>query len=103
MGQTEAGMQTMLDRIPDHVSLESVYATWKVGLYLYRCMPEPQPDAEVACWYGQREGHMKKAIEKLRMVYPKLTVRCFPDFGHGDILNHPTLLAEKLKNEMIRK
>ena len=101
MGQTEAGMQTMLDRIPEHVSLESVYATWKVGLYLYRCMPEPQPDAEVACWYGQREGHMKKAIEKLRMVYPKLTVRCFPDFGHGDILNHPTLLAEKLKNEMI--
>ena len=101
MGQTEAGMQTMLDRIPDHVSLESVYATWKVGLYLYRCMPEPQPDAEVACWYGQREGHMKKAIEKLRKVYPKLTVRCFPDFGHGDILNHPTLLAEKLKNEMI--
>ena len=23
------------------------------------------------------------------------------DFGHGDILNHPALLAEKLKNEMI--
>lgn len=101
MGQTEAGMQTMLDRIPDHVSLESVYATWKVGLYLYRCMPECQPDAEVACWYGQREGHMKKAIEKLWKVYPKLTVRCFSDFGHGDILNHPALLAEKLKNEMI--
>ena len=101
MGQTEAGMQTMLDRIPDHVSLESVYATWKVGLYLYRCMPECQPDEEVACWYGQREGHMKKAIEKLRKVYPKLTVRCFSDFGHGDILNHPALLAEKLKNEMI--
>jgi pimeloyl-ACP methyl ester carboxylesterase len=101
MGQTEAGMQTMLDRIPDHVSLESVYATWKVGLYLYRCMPECQPDAEVACWYGQREGHMKKAIEKLRKVYPKLTVRCFSDFGHGDILNHPALLVEKLKNEMI--
>ena len=34
MGQTEAGMQTMLSRIPNHVSLESAYATWKVGLYL---------------------------------------------------------------------
>jgi len=44
---------------------------------------------------------MKKAIEKLRMVYPKLTVQCFSDFGHGDILNHPALLAEKLKNEII--
>lgn len=100
MGQTEAGMQTMLRRIPDHVSLESVYATWKVGLYLYRWMPEPQLDAGVTCWYGQREGHMKKAIEKLRMVYPKLTVRCFPDFGHGDILNHPQLLVQSLKDEM---
>ena len=100
MGQTEAGMQTMLRRIPDHVSLESVYATWKVGLYLYRWMPEPQRDADVTCWYGQREGHMKKAIEKLRMVYPKLTVRCFPDFGHGDILNHPQLLVQSLKDEM---
>ena len=97
MGQTEAGMQTMLRRIPDHVSLESVYATWKVGLYLYRWMPEPQLDADVN---GQREGHMKKAIEKLRMVYPKLTVRCFPDFGHGDILNHPQLLVQSLKDEM---
>ena len=64
-------------------------------------VPECQPDAEVACWYGQREGHMKKAVEKLRKIYPKLTVRCFPDFGHGDILNHPALLAEKLKNELI--
>ena len=100
MGQTEAGMQTMLRRIPDHVSLESVYATWKVGLYLYRWMPEPQLDADVTCWYGQREGQMKKAIEKLRMVYPKLTVRCFPDFGHGDILNHPQLLVQSLKDEM---
>lgn len=100
MGQTEAGMQTMLRRIPDHVSLESVYATWKVGLYLYRWMPEPQLDADVTCWYGQREEHMKKAIEKLRMVYPKLTVRCFPDFGHGDILNHPQLLVQSLKDEM---
>lgn len=100
MRQTEAGMQTMLRRIPDHVSLESVYATWKVGLYLYRWMPEPQLDADVTCWYGQREGHMKKAIEKLRMVYPKLTVRCFPDFGHGDILNHPQLLVQSLKDEM---
>ena len=86
----------MLDRIPDHVSLESVRATWQVGLYLYRRMSERQPDAKVSCWYGQREGHMKKAIEKLQMVYPELTVHCFPDFGHGDILNHPQLLVPEL-------
>ena len=48
--------------------------------------------------YGEKEGHMKKAIQKLRKAYPKLTVRCFSDFGHGDIINHPELLVE----EMIR-
>lgn len=36
MGQTEQGMNTMLRRIPDNISLESVRATWEVGLYLYR-------------------------------------------------------------------
>jgi len=34
MGQTEQGMNTMLRRIPDNISLESVRATWEVGLYL---------------------------------------------------------------------
>ena len=32
MGQTEQGMQTMLRRIPDHIRLESVRATWEAGL-----------------------------------------------------------------------
>lgn len=91
-------MQTMLSRILDHISLESVRATWEAGLYLYRTDFPVQLDAKVACWYGEKEGHMKKAIQKLRKVYPKLTVRCFSDFGHGDIINHPELLVE----EMIR-
>ena len=59
MGQTEQGMQTMLRRIPDHISLESVRATWEAGLYLYRTDFLVQPDAKVACWYGEKEGHMK--------------------------------------------
>ena len=97
MGQTEQGINTMLSRIPDNISLESVRATWQVGLYLYRTPLPPQPDAAVACWYGEKEGHMKKAIRKLRVLYPRLTVRCFAGFGHGDILNHPELLAAELK------
>lgn len=96
MGQTEQGMQTMLNRIPDNISLASVRATWEVGLYLYRTDFPVQPDAKVACWYGEKEGHMKKAIQKLRKAYPKLTVRCFPGFGHGDIINHPELLVEEM-------
>ena len=83
-------------RILDHISLESVRATWEAGLYLYRTDFPVQLDAKVACWYGEKEGHMKKAIQKLRKVYPKLTVRCFSDFGHGDIINHPELFVEEM-------
>ena len=103
MGQTEQGMNTMLSRIPDNISLESVRATWEVGLYLYRTPLPPQPDAAVACWYGEKEGHMKKAFQKLRAVYPRLTVRCFAGFGHGDILNHPELLVAELEGFLNRE
>ncbi len=102
MGQTAQGMQTMLSRIPAGICLESVRATWKVGLYLYRTPLPPRPDAKVACWYGEKEGHMKKAIQKLRAAYPQLTVRCFPGFGHGDIINHPALLAAELEDFLCR-
>ena len=96
MGQTEEGMRTMMSRIPDRISLESVRATWAAGLYLYRTDFPVQPEADVACWYGEKEGRMKKAIEKLRAAYPKLTVRCFSGFGYGDIIIHPELLAKEL-------
>ena len=98
MGQTEQGMQTMLHRIPDHISLESVRATWEAGLYLYRTDFLVQPDAKVACWYGEKEGHMKKAIQRLRTAYPSLIVRCFPGFGHGEIINHPVLLVSEMEH-----
>ena len=98
MGQTEQGMQTMLRRIPDHISLESVRATWEAGLYLYRTDFLVQPDAKVACWYGEKEGHMKKAIQRLRTAYPSLIVRCFPGFGHGEIINHPALLVSEMEH-----
>ena len=102
MGQTEQGMSTMMSRIPDNISLESVRATWEVGLNLYRTDFPVQPEAEVACWYGQKEGHIKKAVQRLRQVYPRLTVKCFAGFGHGDIINHPRLLADEMIKFMAR-
>ena len=39
---------------------------------------------------------VQQAIQKLQKVYPKLTVRCFSDFGHGDIINHPELFVEEM-------
>ena len=32
----------------------------------YRTDFPVQPDAKVACWYGEKEGHMKKVIQRLR-------------------------------------
>ena len=91
----EQGPQpTLLRRIPENISLESIRATWEVGLNLYRTELPVRQEAKVACWYGEREGNMKKAIEKLRKCYPRLTVRCFA--GHGDIMNHPEQLASEL-------
>ena len=101
MGQSEQGMQTMLSRIPERISLESIRATWEAGLYLYRTNFPVQPNADVACWYGEKEGHMKKAIEKLRGVYPRLTVRCFSGFGHGEIINHPEKLTEEMEKCLV--
>ena len=44
--------------------------------------------------FGNIEG---KTIMLLRTAYPSLIVRCFPGFGHGDIINHPALLASELE------
>lgn len=96
MGQTKEGMATMMRRIPDKISQKSIRATWEVGLTLYRTKLPVQREAKVACWYGAREGHMKKAIERLKEVYPQLAVQCFAGYGHGEIINHPEQLADEL-------
>ena len=96
MGQTEEGMRKMLSRIPDNISLESVRATWEVGLTLYRTPFPVQPQAKAVCWYGEKEGHMKKALRRLKEVYPRLAVRCFEGYGHGEIINHPQQMAQEL-------
>lgn len=67
----------MLSRILDHISLESVRATWEAGLYLYRTDFLYSLMRKLHAGTEKKEGHMKKAIQKLRKVYPKLTVRCF--------------------------
>ena len=37
----------------------------------YRTDFSVQPDAKVACWCGEKEGHMKKAIQRLRTAGQK--------------------------------
>lgn len=56
MGQSLEGMEKTLSGIADNTSLESITATWKAGLYLYRVDYPVQKDKKVSGWYGQKEG-----------------------------------------------
>lgn len=70
-------------------------ALFAIGALIHTELPVRE-EVKAACWYGEKEGHMKKAIEKLRKVYPHLAVRCFAGYGHGDIMNHPERLVKEL-------
>jgi pimeloyl-ACP methyl ester carboxylesterase len=57
---------------------------------------KPQPDLKVACWYGAKEGNMKKAVKELKRVFPNMQVRAFSGWGHGEILQHPGQLRDEI-------
>ncbi len=59
---------------------------------------QPQINVKAACWYGAKEGNMKKAVIHLKKVFPALEVKVFEGYGHGEILRHP----EQLRNEIDR-
>ena len=86
-GSDRAGHAGHGRRIPDNISPESARAAWEVGLMAFPV----QPEANVACWYGE------KGRQKLRQAYTKLTIRCVPGFGRGDIIGHPELLANEMR------
>ena len=103
-GQTQEGIKKLSEATSDNISIETIRETWKAGLYLYRTVDtlSVQPDAKVSCWYGEKESGMKKAIKKLRRLYPMLTICCFKGYGHGEIISHPQQLADGIK-EFIRR
>lgn len=98
---TYTNAQDQADKLAEYVvencggSLDLVFAE-PLGLNLYRTKLPVREDVKAACWYGEKEGHMKKAIEKLRRFYPRLTIRRFEGYGHGDIMNHPEQLTSEL-------
>ena len=47
------------------------------------------------CW--RQFEDLIPLLERKFCVYPSLIVRCFPGFGHGEIINHPALLASELE------
>lgn len=63
---------------------------------------EPNSDFPVACWYGEKEMNMKKAIKHLKRAFPRLDIHPFSNMGHGENMRHPELIVRDLKAFMMK-
>ncbi len=100
MGITNDTFQPMLKQACQKLTLETTKATfWEaVKLYpKYMSTWEPNPDMRIACWYGEKEMNMKKAIKHLKRAFPNIEVHPFAGLGHGEIMRHESLLIRELK------
>ncbi|MHB8132713.1 MAG: alpha/beta fold hydrolase [Anaerolineaceae bacterium] len=59
---------------------------------------KPQIGVHVACWYGSKEGNMKKAVIGLKKIFPEIQLKEFDGYGHGELLQHPDLLRKEIDN-----
>ena len=91
MGLTQAEIDAMTHQMCLDVSAETLKNTFIEGIDLYPRMDnwEPRRDIRIACWYGEKEANMKKAIKSLRKAFPNLEVQCFSGLGHGGLAGNP--------------
>lgn len=100
MGITDDVFQPMLKQACQDLNLETTKATfWEaVKLYPeYMSKWEPDPEVRIACWYGEKEMNMKKAIKHLKKAFPSIDIHPFNGLGHGEIMANTDLLAKELK------
>ena len=65
--------------------------------HLYMSTWELNPDMHIACWYGEKEMNMKKAVKHLKRAFPNIEVHPFVGLGYGEIMRHESLLVRELK------
>ena len=100
MGITDDIFKPMLKQACQNLTLETTKATFWEAVKLY---PEymstwtPNPDIRIACWYGEKEMNMKKAVKNLKRAFPNVEIHPFKGLGHGEIMAHEQLLVEELK------
>lgn len=99
MGITDDVFAPMLKQACQALTLETTKATFWEAVRLY---PEhvstwaPDPSVRIACWYGEKEMNMKKAVKHLKRAFPNLEVHPFQGLGHGEIMAHQELLVSEL-------
>ncbi|MBQ8826866.1 MAG: alpha/beta hydrolase [Oscillospiraceae bacterium] len=105
MGITNDTFKPMLKQACQKLTLETTRATFWEGVRFYPeyvSKWEPNDKIPVACWYGEKEMNMKKAIKHLKRAFPKLDVHPFKNMGHGENMRHPELVVRDLKAFMMK-
>lgn len=95
---SDQSMMAMLEKMPPNITLETLENCTKEGFKLYKDIEEytPDPTAKVSIWYGAKEPNMKKAVQKLKAVYPNAEDHPFEGLGHGEIIAHPKYMAREI-------
>lgn len=99
MGITDDVFQPMLKQACQDLTLATTKATFWEAVKLY---PKhirtwaPNPAVRIACWYGEKEMNMKKAIKHLKRAFPRIQIHPFQGLGHGEIMAHEQLLVTEL-------
>ena len=100
MGITDDVFAPMLKQACQTLTLKTTKETFWEAVKLYPeyiATWEPNPNVRIACWYGEKEMNMKKAIRHLKRAFPNLETHPFPNFGHGEIMAHIDLLVSELQ------
>ncbi len=105
MRSGEGNLREMFSKMPDNISFETLENCTNEALALYDRIErfERDPDAKISVWYGAKEPNMKKALIKLREIFPNLQPRPFKGLGHGEIIGHPKYMAREIIRFMENK
>lgn len=99
MGLTQEELNSITHQMALDVSAETLKATFVEGIELYNYMEKwkPRTDIPVACWYGENESNMKKAVNTLKKAFPNVEVHPFERMGHGELVGHEELFIKEME------
>lgn len=101
MGITDDVFRPMLKQACRNLTLETTKATFWEAVRLYPehvSKWEPKSNFKIACWYGEKEMNMKKAVKQLKRAFPNIDIHPFKGLGHGEIMAHKDLLMKEIRN-----
>lgn len=99
LGRDGGSMRALVKQLCQNPTLETTKATFRTGTEFYPkhvSTWQPQPEAKIALWYGEKEKNMRKAERELRRAFPGMTVRVFEGMGHGENCEHPDMVIREL-------